>query len=131
MGAASPRRARAVAAETVNAVPAHEPPVRLNVNPFVRAFRATRACYQRQLACRRDVWIFSVWLGLITLLGDDAVLWVLGTISGELRTTVAGWGGVVTNLVFGFAPAVGLAVAVLYRDWHDCWRQTASRESLQ
>ena len=99
------------------------------VNPLVRALRATRACYRRQLDYRRDLGIFSAWLVLLGLLGDDLVLWILGLVSAAARTTVAAWGGVATTMVFGIAPALGLTVAIFWRDWCECWREETHHTS--
>ncbi|MEY2881681.1 MAG: hypothetical protein RLZZ15_4061 [Verrucomicrobiota bacterium] len=95
------------------------------MNPLVRALRATRACYRRQIYFRRDLWIFSVWLVLIGILGDDLVLWMIGLFSTAARTAVATWGGGGTTLAFGVVPAVGLTVAMFRRDWCECWRHAA------
>ncbi len=89
-----------------------------------RVWRATRDCHRALVEQRRDLWLLSVWLVLVVLLGDDLVLWVAGTMSEEFRATLADWGPGVTTLVFGGAPAVALGVALLQRDWRDAWRRT-------
>ena len=99
------------------------------VNPLVRALRATRACYRRQLDYRRDLAIFSAWLVLLGLLGDDLVLWILGLVSDAARAGVAAWGGVATTVAFGLIPAAGLTVAIFRRDWCECWRGAKDHDS--
>ncbi len=69
-----------------------------------------------------------MWLGLIMLLGDDIVFWLVGVISTDLHRIVADWGAAARTLLFGVGPAAALAVAILRRDWCECWRQTKALE---
>ncbi len=99
------------------------------MNPIERALLATRACYRRQIEFHRDLLLLFVWLVVLVIVGDDAALGLLGLVSGEARASVVALGSGVTTLIFGGVPAVALVVAVLHRDWLDCWRHITREKS--